>query len=97
MPELVGIEGIKSGRVDCQIVSSITELFRVLKPKLAATAAGDNGALSVWIGDDGHYRTSFHRKYATLNGPNIIFTKAKVREWLKEWWPHMGDQGRLAQ
>ena len=96
MCELKGISGIKSGRVDCEIVKSISAALRTT-PKLATTAAGEDGALSVWIGDDGYYRTSFHQFCQTINGPNIIATKAKVRQWLKEWWPKLGDQKQLAR
>lgn len=96
MGKLVECAGLKAGQVECATVHSQAELFRTLKPGLAAIAAGDNGCLSVWIGDDGYFYTTFYRFQALVNGVNIIGTKKKLREWLREWWPQIGDRAKLA-
>ncbi len=89
MPILVDLEGVKRGRrVPCKMVRSVSAALKVTHAT-ATVAASDNGSISVWIGDDGKYRTSFHRYLSTLSGPNEFTSKAKLREWLKEWWPRM--------
>lgn len=97
MGKLVGIPGVKSGEVQCKSVGSITELLRDLRHGSACVAAGDNGAISVWVGDDGYFYSEFSRRLCVINGVNIIGPKRKLREWLKEWWSEMGDRNQIAR
>lgn len=96
MPELRGIPGIKKGVVKCELVRSITAVMRTVKPGLAAGAAGENGAIGVWMGDDGDYRCNFCRRLQVLSQGSFA-QKSKLRAWLREWWPQMGDRNKEAR
>lgn len=93
--QLVGIPGVKSGRVDCTNTKSVTAMMRTVAPGLAACAAGRDGAISLWIGDDGDYLCDFSR-FGTVQSQGSFAQKTKLRRWLQEHWPKMGDLNSFA-
>lgn len=56
--------------------------------RVATGAAGDNGAISVWIDDKGCYRGDMSRHMRTRSSV-ISETKRGLRMWLKENWEQM--------
>lgn len=55
MPYLSGLPNT-TGNQDCEIVRSIAGAFKALRRGVAASAAGDNGAINLWYDDDGDLR-----------------------------------------
>lgn len=89
MSTLVGLAGVSSDSVEAIHVTSRTSALKHLRGGArAVTAAGDNGALNVWIDEDGMYRCSFHRFLSTKNHGTWKYL-ASVDAWLREWWPRM--------
>lgn len=87
MPELSGLPGVKRKTVPCKMVKSITAAMTVTR-RMATTAANDNGAISVWIADDGQYCADFCR-YLCTQGSIVTKRKSALRDWLRKWWPKM--------
>jgi len=88
MPQLVGLEGVRKKALDARFFNKPVQASRFLRTHRALTAAGDNGAINVWIDDAGRYRATFYRHYATLStwrGKQ----KTRLTEWLKAWMPKM--------
>jgi hypothetical protein len=83
MAQLVGLSGLK-GPIDCEFFNSITEVSTILKKGIAATTANTNGAINIWIGDDGLYRGSLKKHQRTLC--EIVSVEfVDVRHLCKQW------------
>ena len=87
MPRLSGLPGTQRDQ-EAVYVTSPTGAIRALRGKLAATAAGDEGALNVWRDDAGAYRCEFQRYWVTVDHQTYR-TLREVREWLTAWLPKM--------
>lgn len=89
MPKLIGLPGVAGGEIDdMSYFSSITDGLKKLTSFRAVTAAGDNGAVTVYKDDEGHYRCMFAR-HMTNHDETTTPTKSGVRDWLKSWHPKM--------
>jgi hypothetical protein len=83
---LTGLTNTRKVR-KCEFVSSATAVLRCLRKKVAATTAGDYGAINVWGDKDGDYRCDAMRYCATVDfqiftNLNDVFTWSK--KWIKE-------------
>ena len=85
MPTLKGLPGT-SGDVEAFAVRSRSAVLRCLRKQKAATAAGDHGALNVWIDDDGLFRCEFMRRCRTIDISRFAYVAA-VDAWLRKWFP----------
>lgn len=59
------LRGLK-GPIECEMFGSVQQVKRILNKGIAATTADTNGAINIWVGDDGCYRGSLHRNQRTL-------------------------------
>jgi hypothetical protein len=84
MPVLTGLSGTDGKSRECVFVRSVPATLKVLRSGLAATAAGDNGAINVWRDDDGNYRCEFQR-FMSVKDSQIFRHLVSVESWLKEW------------
>jgi hypothetical protein len=83
----IDLSGVSGGKLDggCEtFAQSIHGLFNILKTSRATSAAGDKGAITVWIDDDGKYRACFSRFCRNVD-EQIFTTQRALRVWLKEW------------
>ena len=89
MPMLSGLPGRKRD-LRALNVASPTAALLALRSKLAASAAGSDGALNVWRDDVGMYRCEFMRFRRTVDS-RVFHRLIEVRGWLKEWLPKVED------
>lgn len=83
---LSGLTGVLRKEVKCEFFGSVTKGLQLLKKDKAATAAGDNGAINIYIDDEGVYRGY---RYAYCSTKSFIVTM-KINElafWLKREFP----------
>ncbi|HYD60549.1 MAG TPA: hypothetical protein VEC35_09355 [Noviherbaspirillum sp.] len=89
MLNLTGLPGVAGGKIDsATYFSDVADALRQLDKHRAVLAAGDCGAVTVYVDDAGKYRCAMHRRMFTLN-ESIVSSKAAVRAWLKRWHPQI--------
>lgn len=72
--------------MDCFFLKKPIEIKKVTKT-LAATAAENNGAINIWIDDDGNFRCESMRFFQSLEKQiydDINDAKTWARKWLSE-------------
>lgn len=88
MPSLIDLPGTNGREIECEFATSVAGMIRGITRHMAATTAGDHGAVNVWVDDEGRYRSNFYRFMSTKD--EQVFTSVKsLREWLKVWMPRM--------
>lgn len=85
---LIGLPGTDGKEVAVNMVRSASAALQSIRNKRPATMASDNGAITLWIDDDGKYRVAFHRYWCALDERQLS-SLVKVRRWLREWMPKM--------
>lgn len=83
MGTLNGLEGTSIKEMDCFFIRRVSEVNKVT-PTLAATTAGENGALSIWMDDDNHFRCEAS-KYLINVDKKIFSDIGMVKDWLRLW------------
>lgn len=86
MPQLIGLEGTDGKPRDAGFFSSVSGAFKVLRSGLAATAAGDTGAINFYVRDDGDYHCEIMRHMVSQD-KHQFSTQREARAWLKKWLP----------
>lgn len=85
--ELSGLPGL-SKSVEAGGFSTVAGAMRCLRDNGAGTAAGDCGAINVWIDDRGYPRGEFMR-YMSTKSRYEGGTKEGLQQWLKTWIPEL--------
>lgn len=80
----VGLEGVKGGKLEGPMARTINGFKVALREHRVCSAAGDNGAVTVWQDDEGAWRCVFTR-WRSVVEETVLGTK--VWSWLKEWMP----------
>lgn len=80
---LVGLENTRKIR-RCMFARSGAEAVRVLRKGLAATAAGDTGAINAYQDRDGVYRCEAMRFMATVESQSFNSLRS-VAKWYAVW------------
>jgi len=86
MGQLTNLSGLSSA-IDCEFFTHLTDIKPILKRGIAATTANTNGAINIWVGDDGHYRGSLNRHQQTLceiMSVDFIDVRELCKKWLKQ-------------
>lgn len=84
MPVLNGLEGVKKKETPCKIFNKVGEVKNILKSGEAATTADSNGAINVWVDDDGYYRCESMAWMRTLD-KQIYKKMSDVNKWVSIW------------
>lgn len=82
MGTYVDLDGIKGGRAEGPMVRSVSGFATALRSHRVASAAGDSGAVTVWIDDDGFIHCD-HSAYQRTVEKRIFNRKAHAMKWLK--------------
>ena len=85
---LTGLPGCKKQRQAVH-VRSVTDAMNCARYGLSITTEGSNGAISVWVTDDGRRLGEFMRHRFTVDEQEFPTLKS-LRAWLKRWWPELG-------
>ena len=81
---LKNLSGIKKVEIDADVFHFAIEIKEILAKGIAAATADDNGALSIWIDDNGYYRCEAQRYCKTID--SRIYTHLKsVIKWATKW------------
>jgi len=86
MPMLSGLPGTDGKPRDGEMFSSVSRAFDILRRGLAATTAGDTGAINFYVRDDGLYHCEVMRHMVTEDSKQFK-TQKDARAWLKKWLP----------
>lgn len=84
MPVLTGLSGTNGKDRECVMVGSFSAILKALRLRLAATAAGDNGAINIWRDDAGLYRCAAMRFCRTIE-ERAFKTLKEIGPWAREW------------
>jgi hypothetical protein len=89
--EYHSLDGVKGGRLFGTMAKSATGMVAALGRHRACSAAGDHGAVMVWVDDAGLYRGAFQQHWQTINSYSGK-SKSALMAWLKVWMPKMRDK-----
>lgn len=82
--------GVKRRSLRGPLASSATGFLSALRKHRVCGAAGDHGAVTAWIDDDGKYRATFSRWCQVLEA-GTFNTKASLGAWLRHALPRMRE------
>ena len=83
MMQLIGLAGTRKVR-RCEFFGSASGAVNCLRRKVAATSAGNYGAINVWDDKDGSYRCEAMTHYVVRDSQ--VFTSLRaVRPWISTW------------
>lgn len=91
--EFKGMSGV-AGTLRGPVVRTRTAFMALIGARInghhyrVIAAAGDHGAVQVWIDDAGKYRGAFMQRFSIVDGQEFK-TKKQINAWLKEWLPRM--------
>jgi hypothetical protein len=88
MGRFIGLPGVAGGVLEGDCAASVSGVLSCLKNARVSSAAGDYGAVTVWVDDEGAYRADFSRHRSSLD-EQVFGTKAQLKAWLTEWFPKM--------
>ena len=84
MGKLVGLEGTTETERDCLFIEKASEIEVVLRNGYAASSADDNGAINIWVDDEGKYRCVSMRWCVTQE--SRIYKKiSSAINWAEKW------------
>ena len=78
------------------IVNSVTDAMRALRVHPAVTQAGYDGSITVWMNARNGTIQGVFQQFKETKGSITVGTFKEIREWLKEWFPRIGDRHKLA-
>ncbi len=81
--QAVGLPGTRKVR-RVEMFRTPAGAIRLLRKRIVATAANDNGAVNVWDDREGFYRCESYRHMSILESRRFSNLR-EVRSWLKEW------------
>lgn len=82
----VGLKGVAGGKLVGPMARTINGFKVAMRDNRVCSAAGDNGAVTVWLDDGGAWRCAFTRWHFVVDEV-VVGTKAQVWAWLQEWMP----------
>lgn len=89
MYRLERLKGVRRKFTDAEFIKKASEIDKKIKPKVACTSAGDNGAINIWIDDKGKIRCEAMRWCNSVD--NQIYDDLKpVKIWAKKWLLEIG-------
>lgn len=74
---------VNDKEVDCFLLLSVDEI-KFITPKLAATAAGSNGAINIWLNDDLNFECSAYRNLVKIDEAEFSDI-SKLHIWVRKW------------
>jgi len=81
---LTNLEGIDKDEIECDFIHNGNEVESILEKGIAATAAGDNGAINIWKDRDGFIRCESMKLMKTTD-KKIFNNINDVQLWADEW------------
>ena len=83
MPELRGLPDT-AGTKECEFFNSVSRARAILRKGLAATSAGDDGAINVWKDDNGKWQCEAMRYMVTQDSQTCDRVK-DIEPWVRTW------------
>ncbi len=88
MATLINLAGTAATETNAVFISDANEVDK-LTPETALTAAGNNGAINVWIDDEGKFRCESMRFMVSLE-EQTYSDRQSVRYWIAKWLVQIG-------
>lgn len=83
----VGLTGVAAKELDGPMVgANAAEFIKALRKHRVCSTAGDNGAVTAWIDDDGKLRADLCRYRVSIEA-DTFKTKKLLKKWLEKWLP----------
>lgn len=77
------LEGTNGKPIEAEYINDASEFYKLEKAK-AITTADSNGAINIWIDDDGKIRCNAMRHLSTIDY-KITKSRTAARQWLIKW------------
>lgn len=81
---LIDLEGCAAKETPCEFFKKPSELKGIFEKKLAATSADYNGAINVYIDDNGKYRCEAMKNLSSVE-KQVYNTIDEAEAWSKKW------------
>lgn len=82
--QLKDLKGVRKKLKDAVMFRTVSQLAPILKNGFAATSAGSNGAINIWIDDKGNIHSNSYF-YCELQDETTHTSVAKAKVWTSEW------------
>lgn len=79
----IGLAGTRKVR-RAEMFRSVAGAIRLLRKRVVATTADDNGAINVWQDRESAYRCEAYRRMVTIDSRKFS-NQRKVRAWIVKW------------
>jgi hypothetical protein len=86
MGQLINLKGTNGKAIDCKFIKKGSEIRSILKSGIAATTAGNNGAINIYTDDNGDIRCEAMRFMVSLEEKVFQHIKDAIN-WTNEWLP----------
>jgi hypothetical protein len=86
---LINLDGLSAKEIDADFIRTGKEVEAILNKGIAATAAGESGAINIYKDDDGFFRCEAMRWLKSVDKKtfdNIL----DVVKWADKWLPEIG-------
>lgn len=82
--KLTGLAGTNGNDIECKFINKGKQIEAILNDGIAATSAGDNGAINIWKDDEGFIRCESMRFMISLE--KAAFEKMPdAVKWANKW------------
>ena len=88
MVTLINLEGTNRKETKAIIINKAFQVKKITT-ELAVTAAGDKGAINIWLDDDNHFRCEAMRFFNSVDKQTYSDIN-KVKLWAKKWLAEIG-------
>lgn len=78
----INLDGVKGGKLEGPMVASVSGFMTALRSHRVASAAGDSGAITVWIDDQGLIHCD-RSAFQVTQEKQVFNRKSHVQKWLK--------------
>jgi len=93
---LKNLEGIDQKEIDADFFTERGEIKAILDKGIAATAAGENGAINIWKDRDGRIRCEAMRFCKSIE-KEVFDSDKDVQEWADKWLMDIGVSKKRRQ
>lgn len=78
---LSGLSGTNGSVRESMFCYNVTDCIKNVNAHMTVTSANDNGAINLWVDDDGKYRGE-RLRYCITQSFVVCKTKKELRKWL---------------
>ena len=81
---LKGLDGTSKNEIECLFIKHHSDIAVILNNGYAATSAGSNGAINIWLDDDGKIRCEA-MIFCCVKSSEIFDDIFLAQVWVEDW------------